>query len=78
MLKCRQLVAISSDYLDAELGFRQRLAVRAHLAMCWKCRRFMRQLRLAQALLRRLPQPEGDDLNARASLLASMQRKSRD
>lgn len=77
MLKCRQLVALSSDYLDAQLGLRQRLAVRAHLAMCWKCRRFVRQLRLSQAVLRQLPDAPVDDLDERARALAAAHRDSR-
>lgn len=78
MLKCRQLVALSSDYLDAQLGLRQRLAVRAHLAMCWKCRRFVRQLQLTQAVLRELPEPPVDDLDERARALAGTHRDSQD
>jgi anti-sigma factor RsiW len=77
MLKCRQLVALSSDYLDAQLGLRQRLAVRAHLAICWKCRRFVRQLRLSQAVLRQLPDAPVDDLDERARVLAAAHRDSR-
>lgn len=74
MLKCRQLVALSSDYLDAQLSLRQRLAVRAHLAMCWKCRRFVRQLQLTQAVLRQMPEAPIDDLDERARALAAAHR----
>jgi len=76
MLKCRQLVALSSDYLDAQLGLRQLLAVRTHLAMCWKCRRFIRQLQLSQAVLRQMPEAPVDDLEERARALAAAQRDS--
>lgn len=41
MLTCKELVAHSSDYLDGQLTLRQRLVVRAHLAMCGNCRRFI-------------------------------------
>lgn len=78
MLKCRQLVEVSSDYLDAQLGLRQRLAVRAHLAMCWKCRRFVRQLQLTQAVLRQMPDAPIDDLDQRARALAAAHRERRD
>lgn len=55
MLTCRQLVAQSSDLLDGELSFRQRIAVRAHLALCVNCRRFIRHLRVSQRVVRQLP-----------------------
>ena len=74
MLNCRQLVALSSDYLDAQLSLRQRLAVRAHLAMCWRCRRFVRQLQLASKVLQQLPEPQIDDLDERARALAAARR----
>ena len=52
MLSCKELVERSSDYLDGQLRLRERLGVRAHLAMCVHCRRFIRQLKLSQAVLR--------------------------
>ena len=52
MLSCKDLVERSSDYLDGQLRLRERLGVRAHLAMCVHCRRFIRQLKLSQAVLR--------------------------
>lgn len=53
MLTCREVVARSSALLEGELGFRERLAVRLHLAMCKHCRRFLRQLTLLVESLRR-------------------------
>jgi predicted anti-sigma-YlaC factor YlaD len=41
MLSCKELVARSSEFLDGQLGLRQRLSVRMHLAMCQHCRRFI-------------------------------------
>jgi predicted anti-sigma-YlaC factor YlaD len=46
MLTCREVTAKSSALLDGELGFRDRMAVRMHLAMCVHCRRFVRQLKV--------------------------------
>jgi predicted anti-sigma-YlaC factor YlaD len=76
MLSCKELVAHSSDYLDGQLRLRERISVRAHLAMCGHCRRFIRQLKLSQAVLRQLPDeaiPELDDL---AERLAEQRRGS--
>lgn len=70
MLSCKQLVLHSSDFLDGQLKFRQCLAVRAHLAMCINCRRFIRQMRVAQRVIQQLPEVEVSDLDALAERLA--------
>lgn len=70
MLTCKELVAHSSDYLDGQLTLRQRLAVRAHLAMCGNCRRFIRQMKLTQAVIRQMPEGELPELDALAERLA--------
>ncbi|WP_137818740.1 anti-sigma factor [Pseudomonas sp. 2FG] len=75
MLSCKELVANSSDYLDAQLSLRERIAVRTHLTICWKCRRFIRQMRLTQAVLRKLPDTAIPELEALATRLAE-QRKA--
>jgi len=73
MLTCKQLVENSSDYLDAQLTLRGRLSVRLHLAMCVNCRRFIRQMKISQALLRQLPEEPIAELEALAAKLASRQ-----
>ncbi|MFU8820909.1 MAG: zf-HC2 domain-containing protein [Gammaproteobacteria bacterium] len=45
MLTCREVTRHASDYLDRELPWRRRLAVRLHLLMCTKCRRLVHHLR---------------------------------
>ena len=62
MLSCKQQVARSSDYLDGQLSFRKRLLVRHHLLFCPNCRRFIKQMRLMSAALRKLPEPLPTDL----------------
>ena len=62
MLTCKQQVAVSSDYLDGQLSFRQRLLVRHHLLFCPNCRRFIKQMRVLSATLRKLPEPPPADL----------------
>ncbi|WP_275544554.1 MULTISPECIES: anti-sigma factor family protein [unclassified Pseudomonas] len=74
MLTCKELVAHSSDYLDGQLTLRQRLAVRAHLAMCGNCRRFIRQMKLTQAVIRQMPDEELPALDALAERLAQVRR----
>jgi predicted anti-sigma-YlaC factor YlaD len=71
MLTCKEQVAQSSDYLDGQLTFRERLLVRHHLMFCPNCRRFIRQMRLMQATLKMLPQELVDDVDALAQRLAA-------
>ncbi|MDP2245660.1 anti-sigma factor [Pseudomonas sp.] len=75
MLSCKELVALSSDLLDCHLSVRQRVAVRLHVLMCFRCRRFIRQMRLSQAALRQLPQGQSAELDALAAKLAEMRRQ---
>lgn len=77
MLSCKDLVMHSSDLLDGQLSFRRQLAVRAHLAICWKCRRFVRQLRMAQQVIRALPEDPIPNVDALAQNLAERQRGGR-
>ncbi|KAA8555579.1 MULTISPECIES: anti-sigma factor family protein [Pseudomonas fluorescens group] len=71
MLTCKEQVARSSDYLDGQLTFRERLLVRHHLMFCPNCRRFIRQMRLLQATLRMLPQEPVKDVDTLAQRLAA-------
>ncbi|AZE95861.1 hypothetical protein C4J95_3833 [Pseudomonas orientalis] len=75
MLTCKEQVARSSDYLDGQLTFRERLLVRHHLMFCPNCRRFIRQMRLMQATLRILPDEPAKDADVLAERLAAERRK---
>ncbi|PJY94322.1 anti-sigma factor family protein [Pseudomonas donghuensis] len=70
MLSCKQLVARSSDYLDEQLTLGERLMVRQHLLFCRHCRRFLKQMRVAQATVRALPEAPVVDSDALAEHLA--------
>ncbi|ROM53390.1 anti-sigma factor [Pseudomonas poae] len=71
MLTCKEQVARSSDYLDGQLTFRERLMVRHHLMFCPNCRRFIRQMRLMQATLKIMPEEPVKDADALAERLAA-------
>ena len=75
MLTCKEQVARSSDYLDSQLSFRERLMVRHHLMFCPSCRRFIRQMRLMQATLRAMPEETVSDADTLAERLAAERRK---
>lgn len=75
MLTCKEQVARSSDYLDGQLTFRERLLVRHHLMFCPNCRLFIRQMRLMQATLKIMPDAPVTDVDAVAQRLADERRK---
>jgi hypothetical protein len=58
MLTCQEVTELSTELLEGTLSWRLRWQVRIHLAMCRLCRRYIEQLRLTIAALRRL-RPEG-------------------
>lgn len=74
MLTCKELVALSSDLLDSQLGLREKLAVRRHLLLCRHCRRFIRQMRLTQATVRHLPEGQGPELDRLAAHLSELRK----
>ncbi|UVJ45297.1 zf-HC2 domain-containing protein [Pseudomonas sp. LS1212] len=74
MLTCKEQVARSSDYLDGQLSFRQRLLVRHHLLFCPNCRRFIKQMRLMQATVRKMPEPAVTNAEQLAAELVARQR----
>lgn len=76
MLSCKQLVAHSSDFLDGQLILRERLSVRTHLALCFNCRRFIRQLRLSGVVVGRLAPKQNAQLDALAAMLAEIRRNA--
>lgn len=62
MLTCKQYVSQSSDYLEGQLTFRQRLVARHHLLFCPNCRRFTRHMRLLGATVKRFEEPLAGDV----------------
>ncbi|MEX0619459.1 MAG: zf-HC2 domain-containing protein [Pseudohongiellaceae bacterium] len=55
MLNCRDIAHTASDYLDQNLSWRERLAVRLHLLMCANCKRFVSHMALTVAYMRIRP-----------------------
>lgn len=45
MLSCKKVVENTSEYLDGNLSFSQKLKVKLHLFMCVHCRRYIRQIK---------------------------------
>jgi hypothetical protein len=48
MIPCKRAAELISQSLETRLGWRQRLALLLHLAVCAMCRRFRRQSQLLQ------------------------------
>ncbi len=53
MPPCRHVSRLSSQEMDRRLGFRESLALRAHIAVCAVCREYRRQMRVLRFLIRR-------------------------
>jgi anti-sigma factor RsiW len=45
MMRCHDVADLASDYINGDLPWRKRLAVRLHLFMCEVCQRYVTQLR---------------------------------
>jgi len=52
MLSCQDVGRLTSDYLNRDLPWRRRLAIRVHLLMCEGCTRYVAQMRATLQLLR--------------------------
>lgn len=55
MLKCRDVVEQTSDYVDDELNWRQRLSFRMHIILCGRCRAFVSNFRKMLLILHKPP-----------------------
>ena len=45
MLHCKDVADKASDYIDKELPLKTRLSIKMHLFMCYKCSRYVEQLK---------------------------------
>lgn len=57
MLSCKQVAHLASQYLDKEVSTSMEWKIRMHLMMCANCRRFMRHLKITQAVGKSLVPP---------------------
>jgi len=57
VITCKDVSDTASDYLDGPTTLLQRFSLRLHLIMCVKCRRYMRQLKLASGLAKKITVP---------------------
>jgi len=55
MLTCRQMTELVTDHLEGRLPLGDRLRFQLHLGLCFRCRRYLRQMRLTIATLGKLP-----------------------
>ena len=70
MPTCRDMTELSTDYLERALGWRTRLRVRWHLALCSMCRAYFDQLAKTLRLLRGRSL-DGPDTATEARLVAA-------
>lgn len=54
MMSCREVAAKTSDYINNDVSWRDRIEIRVHLLMCRLCRRYVSQVAGTVRLLRSL------------------------
>ncbi len=66
MLKCDEVAAQASDFLDQQMTTSQRALFRLHLMYCTNCRRFVRHMSLLKhsIQLRPVTPPSSDQVDA--------------
>lgn len=57
MLKCIDVLALGSAYVDGAMTPAERRSLRLHLLMCRHCRKYLRALTLTRATIAALPIP---------------------
>ncbi len=67
MLSCKQASQLLSQSLDRRLNWRERLALRFHLAICDVCTRFYAQLKQMRVAVRSLVQQAEQDESLKLS-----------
>lgn len=62
MLNCRQMSEMGSIIIDGQVPWSAKLSVMMHLAICKRCSRYMKQLKLTSEVLQqsRLAADEAD------------------
>lgn len=76
MLRCDQIAAQSSDFLDQNLRWHEVVSFRLHVMMCANCRRFVHQLHLFQQAvqLRGLSEPSQGQIDQWLQSVSATQR----
>jgi len=67
MLKCKDIVANATDYVDKELSWQQTMSIALHLLICGHCRRFVKYFRLSFLVLKNkhtISQAQADNISA--------------
>jgi hypothetical protein len=55
MLSCQEMTKLVTDYVERRLTFLDRIRFQLHLGMCGHCRQYLRQMRVAAAMMGRAP-----------------------
>jgi len=55
MLSCQEVTKLVTDYVERRLTFLDRIRFQLHLGMCGHCRQYLRQMRIAAAMMGRAP-----------------------
>ena len=79
ILKCRDIGAQASDFLEGQMGLTKRLAYQTHVLFCPNCRRFLKQFQLTLMTLKHWPSPRLSPLKQEQmeqQILVALERRS--
>ena len=66
-MDCKHASRLMSQAMDHPLGWRKRLGLWGHLAICGMCRQFFKQLRLMRSVVRRMLRHAENDASVKLS-----------
>ncbi len=77
MLRCKDVANKVSDYVDNKLPLKTKLGIKMHLLMCYKCSRYVDQLKTTIRALAKLRDTDVDAPNKKinAELLDAFRKK---
>jgi hypothetical protein len=76
-MRCQDFTTHATELMEGALGWRQRLAMRMHLAICDACRTFLQQMRRTVRLVGALP-PPAPPPEVEAQVIAGLRRDDPD
>lgn len=66
-MDCKHASWLMSQAMDHPVGWRKRLGLWGHLAICGMCRQFFKQLRLMRSVVRRMLRHAENDASVKLS-----------
>jgi len=65
VLNCKQVTETAEEYLDENIPFRKKMAIKLHLMMCVHCRRYIDQYQITKGVIQKMMQSKPLNLDHR-------------